>query len=234
MGFSDFINSIESFNACIEMSQHTGAHFLTLRAAANACLSYSCLGKEAEARKYLDLAQQKRSYISNPYAGFVINMSKAFVERYFGSEEKALSLLKQNLSMARSGRVHPDKAVNVLSEITELYEKRGQQDSLRRYLDMYYTESVRQHQNNLIVDCMRLYMNYHIQHNNLDSAIIYQKRYFALKDSIQDIRNFMATTGMHTQILKKKDKTTILKQSSLISRQWTFPFGNAAFFVNLY
>lgn len=234
MGFSDFINSVESFNACIEMSQHTGAHFLTLSAPANACLSYSCLGKEAEARIYLDLAQQKRSYISNPYAGFVINMSKAFVERYFGSEEKALSLLKQNLSMARSGRVHPDKAVNVLSEITELYEKRGQQDSLRRYLDMYYTESVRQHQNNLIVDCMRLYMNYHIQHNNLDSAIIYQKRYFALKDSILDIRNFMATTGMHTQILKKKDKTTILKQSSLISRQWTFSFGNAAFFVNLY
>ena len=160
-------------------------------------------------------------------------MSKAFAERYFGSEEKALSLLKQNLSMARSRRVHPDKAVNVLSEITELYEKRGQQDSLQRYLDMYYTESVRQHQNNLIVDCMRLYMNYHIQHNNLDSAIIYQKRYFALKDSILDIRNFMATTGMHTQILKKKDKTTILKQSSLISRQWTFLIVLILFVVTL-
>ena len=219
--FADYVTAIKYYDAALEVCRAAGLRHSANRAAANAAMSAACLRNRTQAARYLEYVRRGIGDTASAYDRFMLRIVEGSCERYFGDTRRGADIMRECLAKTRNGSIQPQYAINALSELADIYIQTGPVDSARHYLRLIDRETARYHHPHVEVANLRYYMDLYGRLGMPDSALIYQQRYFGMRDSLLNHDRFMAMTSRYAAAREERGRVRIQGLTSVVGYQST-------------
>lgn len=214
--YSDFTSAVKYYKKGLG---HTCSPYMRMSFVNNLSVTNCILGNEREARHYSeeimkirldDTNRQKYNYI----------ISKAFIEKAFGSRSKSVQYFKESIKLVQENKM--DSSVyyfTPLSELSEYYVKYGDKETALYWLKRYEKSVEGTSNKAMIADVRQLLLRVYIASGDRDKALEYCKLYVSTVDSLCDNQNFLNVTSRVERRAEDEDQSHIRNLEVTISKQ---------------
>lgn len=124
-------------------------------------------------------------------------LRQAVFQKTFGSREKSVEIMRGLPAFIRTGNLDGRLALTPLSEMFEMYEETGPEDSAFVYLQRYAALASEHNVANMMVDAAGGYMRHYARTGDMEKTRQAQEKYFALRDSLLNTEVYLAANTSH-------------------------------------
>lgn len=214
--YSDFTSAVKYYKKGLDFTDNPNMRMSFVN---NLAVTSCILGNEREARHYSaeimkirpdDKNRQKYNHV----------ISRAFIEKAFGSRDKSVRHFKEAIGLVRENKMDSSYYyLTPLSELSEYYARHGDKATALYWLKRYEKAVDGTKNKAMIADARRLLLEVYIASGDRDRALEYCKLYVSTVDSLCDTQHFLNVTSRVERRAEEEDHSLIRNLEVTISKQ---------------
>lgn len=162
-----------------------------------------------EAKSYI---KEMKSFVDkNKYVSYFIHMSDAMISVYNGEFDKAVIQFNNAKEEIAKKGLGAEYLASVQAELINLYEKKGDQDSMIYYCMKNYDLSQKHNLPSMQLKILKVLYTIYMKNGNKDKADRYMEEYIALSDSLEMSKTHKKIKNIQVAYELNKNYDSILK-----------------------